>query len=641
MKTKIKIGLILAALACARAQAYVTSAILEFSVDDKAGFSLNGSPILEKSDFAPFNYDVLSTSDGTLPMELFNAVGDNLLAVEDFDVEGYNMSISYRFTIHQSEGDPIVIWGVPNTTKMLHLHKTQPSPEGWKSNNFDDSSWGYAIGASGLQGTSDAFPGLYDAAFGGLFGTGAYVPRLSHVFNMNCNTADHNLFRSHFKFPDHPAKVTALINPPKAVLGQQVAVRLIPGPDTAELSQFNLLTWLPQGLEPTSVSKGGAWDQRLRRIAWNFGSKDLDVRYAKMGVQGVISASGWQGAEKVLGREKPGKARRQLNVPDAVWNDGAVFTANRPAWFQMEGPGVDLSHWRPLILGVIFHTQMKLGGKDYAAVKEADSVRLNYSVDGSDHEALPNDIEVSRMSASDYWFDGYYDATEDRKWSWEDLSRLRAKIDCRARGTEDRNLLSSIVVTVKYYTPAKASPYFYAKVTDPRCDTLNLATGIFRAGSPLVSSDLVEFKVNDQLCAPTPAPTPTDTPVPLAKMVAPTPEPTHAPGGREMVGENVFHLGCLTDNPEPFNYAGTFVSFCIKTEADITLNVYSGVDGKIVRQMKAGSFRAGDNNQIFYNALDNDGKLLTDGAYILELVAEKNGHKEVRNITVHYQKARR
>ena len=162
----------------------------------------------------------------------------------------------------------------------------------------------------------------------------------------------------------------------------------------------------------------------------------------------------------------------------------------------MAPAGSDLSTWRPLILGVIFHSQMRLGNKNTATVTEADSVRFNYSVDGGSKEALKNDVEVSRMTDNFYWFDGYYDATEDRKWTWDDINRLAVKFGRPvARGNViDKNLISSVQAIVKYYVPAKASPYFFAKVSDTRCETLQLNTGIFRAGSPMTSADPVDLK---------------------------------------------------------------------------------------------------------------------------------------------------
>jgi hypothetical protein len=122
-------------------------------------------------------------------------------------------------------------------------------------------------------------------------------------------------------------------------------------------------------------------------------------------------------------------------------------------------------------------------------------------------------------------------------------------------------------------------------------------------------------------------------------MRAPTPEPTRVVGTK-MVGENRFELGCLSANPQPFNFAGTFVSFCMKSGADITLNIYSALDGKLQRQIKAGNFRPGSNNQIFYNALDDNGRQLQPGAYVFELVGEKNGYKETRNATFTFKRDR-
>jgi hypothetical protein len=633
----MKFGKLLAAgmLVAASARAYVTSAIMEYTCDDKAGFYLNGSCFMEKSPFAPFDYAVLSTSDGTLPMELFNPYGDNLLAVVNYDTKGGSMQICYRFTIHQSDGDPIVIWSIPEQSKFLHLHKEQPAPEGWERPGFDDSSWAEAVKVSVTKFPYTAMPRLYDPAFSGFMGTDAYVPILSHVFNAACTTADHNHFISHFRFPDHPAKVQALMSPSHAVYGQNVAVRLIPGPDTSEYTQFNIMAWLPTGLDMVQVSKGGQYDAKLRRMTWSFGAKDLEVRYAKLGVKSIAVNGGWPSIESMIGGEKPGHPKEQLNIPQYMWDSGATMSPNRPSWFKMETPNINFALGRPLIKGVIFHTHIRLGGTDTQFANETDFVRLNYSINGTTREALKDDVIISRCTNSMYWFDGYYDATEDRHWTWEDLARLMTKIEMRPKGSPDKDLIADCVVTVKYYNPSKASPYFYAKVTEPSCKVVQLQTGIFRVGSPMVSSDPVDLRLNDQLCAPTPVPTIAPTPEPPKMIAMPTPEPpkpTETPGP-PMVGDMRFHLGCLSANPEPFNYAGTFVSFCQKKEADITLTIFSEATRSEVRQLRAGTFRANDNNQIFFNALDDDGKLLPPGNYIFELVGEKNGHKEVVNGT--------
>lgn len=628
---------LLALCAAAPLRAYVTSAILEYSVDDKVGFFLNGSPILAKSDYAAFDFDVLSTSDGTLPMSLFDPYKENELGVEDFDTAGDHISVSYRFTVHISDGDPIVIWSTPDQAKMLHLSKSQPDPEGWTRPDFDDSSWSPAIRGTEISFPFFVFPSLPDPAFGSILGLDAYVPRLSHNFNLKTDTEDHDLYRSHFRFPNHQAKVQTVINPPAGNSGQNIAVRLIPGPDSPDFTQFNMLAWLPKGLELKSAAPGYKYDPNLRRISWSFDRRNLQVGYSRMPAIGVMDSGGWSQPEKALGPYKPGKPKIALVVTDPfAFNDGAKFTAQHPAWFKMAPHGVDLSRVRPRILGVLFKAQMRLGNKDTATTTDADNIMFNYSVDGTEHEALKHDVLFSHMTSMDNWFNAYYDATEDRKWTWEDIQGLAVKIEARARGTVSTDMMSSIVCTVKYYVPAGASPWFYATVTDPRCETLSLNTALFRPGSPLLNSDPVDIPINQGLCQPTPIPTPTETPVPIVVAVIPTPTPVGP-----MPGTEYFRMGNFTANPEPFNFAGTFIGFSIKHDADVALNVYDVDTGKAVRQIAATAFRAGDNNQIFYNAMDYQGHQLKPGAYLFELVATKGPYKEVINATFHYTRERR
>jgi hypothetical protein len=297
--------------------------------------------------------------------------------------------------------------------------------------------------------------------------------------------------------------------------------------------------------------------------------------------------------------------------------------------------GVDLSVTKPRILGVLFRAQMRLGGKDTENTTDADEIMLNYSTDGSEHQALKHDVLFSHMTSSDNWFNAYYDATEDRKWTWDDISNLAVKVVAKARGTVSTDLMSSLVCTVKYYVPSGASPWFIAEVTDPACDTLTLNTATFRPGSPLLNSDPVDLHVNIAQCEPTPVPTPTDTPVPIEIAVVPTATHTPAPGQPPTVFK--IHPTLNSVDPEPFNYAGCFVNFTIKTDADVALNVYDTDSGKAVREIKAVSFRRGD-NQLFFNAQDYEGHMLRPGAYLFELVATRDAFKETASGTFHFVK---
>jgi hypothetical protein len=185
IKASIKIGILLLCLFAVKLPAYVTSVILEYSIDDKVHFTLNGNNIIGPDEFGPFNYEVLSSSDGSFPIEDLNENGDNLFAVEDSSLDQYNMSVSYRLTIHVSNGDPIVVWSVPEQSKLLHLGKAEKNPLNWQSEDFDDSHWVPSSLATMIQGPASNYVCLRDEHFSGIFGTDPYVPRLSHIFNMN------------------------------------------------------------------------------------------------------------------------------------------------------------------------------------------------------------------------------------------------------------------------------------------------------------------------------------------------------------------------------------------------------------------------------------------------------------------------
>src|SRR5271170_2766693 len=117
MKHKLnKILILLVVLGASfRARAYVTSATLEYNVDHFARIYLNGRVISDNTGQHYPDYAVLSTSDGTLPLDAFVPNGDNLLAIEDIDTDSAtsHLNVSYRLTVHHSNGDPVVIWGLP------------------------------------------------------------------------------------------------------------------------------------------------------------------------------------------------------------------------------------------------------------------------------------------------------------------------------------------------------------------------------------------------------------------------------------------------------------------------------------------------------------------------------------------------
>jgi hypothetical protein len=625
----------LAILLPAGLPAYVTSATLEYSVDDQVTFYINGHLVLERSDFCWADFAVLSTSDGTLPLDVFNMNGDNVLATEDHDTEGGVMGVAYRLTVHHSSGDPVVVWSEPGNTKFLHLMASQKDPDQWYLPNFDDSSWQQAIGAyNSVNSQWVRWYCLLDSAFG-VFGSSGCVPEISHMSSGRSNGHDHNLLRNHFSFPNVPAKVRVSVNPPSASRGQSVSFQLIPGKDAAYMDRFQLFARIPQGLRVTSLSKGGYLDPKSSAAFWDFSKADVAPHFVTLNARAVVNAPDWSQPEKVLGPPKYGKVRRQLNVPLVIYNDGAKFGPGDPGWFAMEAPlGIPQGSE---ILGVIFHSQIRLEGQDSLQIDETDPIYLNYSLDGSQNGALKKDVMVSRSSYS-YWIDGYYDATEDRHWTWADLANLRVKFESRQRRLKNTNMAASVSAVIRYYEPLRTAPYFYAMVEASQCDNTQIFAGIRQLGTAAVGSDPTMIALNPGLCAPTPVPMPTPLPTHVpAMVVVPTAEPVHAPEIASMTAGAAIKLGCLENAPEPFKRGGTFVYFCVDKESQVTLNVYDTESGKQLRRMAAGSFHPGK-QQIFFNGLDDNGNPLGAGSYLYEILARNDSGAQSRN--AHFTRAK-
>jgi hypothetical protein len=639
-------------LAAAPLRAAVDSALLEYSVNDKAAFYLNGKPILDRSDFDPFDFEALATADGTLPAELLESPGDNVLAVEDYEIDSESLDLSYRLTIRRDEGDPIVAWSDPDHVKMLHLAEGQDDPEGWMLPDFDDAAWVPAVRGTDLETPGSILPSLEEPVFAGIFGLEAYVPRLSHTFNFSCAPRDRNLFRAHVRIPDRPSRVALRVSPAEPGAGQAVTVRLDPGPGALNYPAYKLRAWIPKGLRFLDASPGFTWRPELGRLSWSVHGSG--VAYARLNAAAVMDADGWNRPQRALGPFKDGKTRRQLNVSDYLFNDDAArFTANRPAWFRLETPPAAAPGSQPRVLGVIFRTQMRLGGFDDAVRTDADAIEFNYSVDGGEHGALERDATISHgMDVNGYWFDAYYDASADRPWTWEEIGRLAVMIRAKARGTVAQDRLAGVTAIVKYLEPGREGAWFTAQAVGQGCADLPLKAELQRLGKPALGSQPCSLLLNAGLCSPTPgvaassAPTPASTPTAAATLppksraaatgtatATVTASPTPTPTGQSMAAEDYFRLGCLSASPEPFNYSGTFVSFCLGREAEITLKVYDA-GGTLLRSIKAGTVAAGD-GQIYFNALDARGRRLEPGAYQLELEASGLGHLWKGTLPVH------
>jgi hypothetical protein len=605
------------------ANTYVTSATLEYCADDHVSFYLNGARILEQSERGYADYQILSTADGTLPLESFKENEENIFCADNLNADG-PMSLSYRLNVYHSDGDPVVIWSDPAQSRFVHLYKGAPYPAGWTDAGFDDSQWGQAVAFKEPSNWIALFH-LPEHAFDDFFGSG-FVPYLAHNDGGGAGADEHNLFRSKFRFPNHPSKVNAIINPTHIKSGGLISVRLIPGPDTTELSRFYILAWLPADLQLTNYAPGASYDSRTRRISWKTSNLEMKVAYLKLYAESIASAGGWASPQKFLGPPKEGKAREKLKIPDSIFEDGAIPNQGAAGWFKLQEPKLDFSQGTPVIQGVIFHSQLKLGGQSANHKPEADRIFFNYSVDGRNQGILKEDVLISRMTGKEYWFDGYYHATQDRRWTWEDIKHLKVMYRALQVGQRDKNFAASVTCVVRYYYPDRVAPWFQARVLEKGCAPVELKTGIFRYGAKFNPADPLRLAVNEGLCIPTPVPMPTATQVVIAD-ARPQPTSTPLPPSSPQIA---LGLDCLSVSPDPMDYGGAFISFCLKMGARISVALYTD-SGKGVRRIAASEFPVGQLNQIFFNGMDDEGKLLAPGRYLCELRAEKDGHAEIRN----------
>jgi hypothetical protein len=289
------------------------------------------------------------------------------------------------------------------------------------------------------------------------------------------------------------------------------------------------------------------------------------------------------------------------------------------------------------ITGVIFHAQARVGGMNSLKRQNVDPIVFNYSVDGGKTFVFKEPPEVSRMSMEGRWFDAYYDATEDRQWTWQDINGLAVKYMSQTKRQKDQAMMAAATVSIQYFQPLDTSPVFYAQVTDAACRELEFKTGIIEKDRPEGPGDVVVLRANPQLCAPTPTVVPTRAPTRvIARQAPPTLMPTPAATPTEvpptvLVSQRPIGLGCLQATPNPFKRGGSFIYFCIKRGADITVNIYDGGDGSLVRELKVGYFGAGD-HQVFFNARDTADKSIAKGTYIYEVVATtKDGQSQTAN----------
>jgi hypothetical protein len=624
-------------LVAGTARAFVTSATLEYSAPHPAKFYLNGVEIKNyESQFAHFNdYDLISSSDGSLPLELFRYKTENVLAIYQKGFGGWheftNMGVSYRLTVYQSAGAPIVVWSEPGNTKYLHFNPGQDLPVGWEKPGFDDSKWQESISARMITDYW-GWAELADPNFTGFLGNEGHVPFLSNNKVGNASAGMINIFRSTFKLPDKPGKLVVYPYTPKAKQGEKVLVQLIPARDCASMGNLQASAVLPKGLDPLQAP-GATFDGATRTLSWRYPSPAKNLA---TNIESILENNGFVQPHKAFGPWKPNRPPKDYirNMTTDEYYDSSSFPSGASAWFKMSPPPFKDSATAPIILSVTFMTQFLPRGFNGLISYTVDHILFNYSIDGTMNGVKPDrGVNITKFAGgngSQNWSTGYFDATYDRHWTWTDLENL--KIHFFAKQVGDRkldNLLLSCIASVRYYDPKDVKPYFYATLSEPGCKALTITANVKSLVNDASSSGSAVIMASNN-CAPTPRPTstpipptptraptprpgvtpPTPPPTPTAK---PTPVPTSPPSPKPGIKD-------VSSSPEPFKRGGVYVQFSINNSVTgLKLNVFNSA-GQILVSVDGGAFSAGA-NQVFFDGLDAKKKALPPGVYEYEIQA--------------------
>jgi hypothetical protein len=662
--------------------AFVTSAVLEYSCANRVDFYLNGQGPLKGRNSQEdhwLDYAVLDSADGSLPLHYFRNNADNVLAADNWSL-GPVVGLSFRLTLYQSSGDPIVVWSEPHKTRVFHCDPGQMRPFGWEKPAFDDADWPGAgvtdillsppsqpnsTSPTPTPGPSQSAAGqshkpgepphkpknqeffaseLEDSHFQGHLGETGFVPWVSHNDTGWAAPLTHNFIRAHFRFPDTPDRVEVLASPSQASQGKAVSVRLVPGKDSASYSRFNLFAYLPAGLDLSQMPAGGRYDPATRRLSWAYVNQ---VKTMDLFLDSVLDAGGWIHAERALGGAKEGTARYHQGLSDLGDREGtAEVQSGLTGWFKLAGSGMADGPQSPRILGVMFHSQIrpqgyhgyKMPGEEY---DDRDGMVFNYSVDGFNQGSLRRPRNVSTLAMDQYFCDGYYDATRDRDWTWADINNLRVSFTTTQKwGRKFADALASCDVTVSYYQPLDTAPTFYTRVTESRPKKLALWAMVQDAETNNLAKDYALVDVN-QAAPVLAAVVPTATAVPASVSVAapspvavavaqsaPAPAPVAVvPQQSSVAAPVLIGLEGLQSSPEPFQRGGVFIYFKLRSGANVSLAVFSG--SSQVRSLDLGHFGPG-NNQAFYSGGEDGGKPLAPGNYTYRLTAKAGSSTEAR-----------
>jgi hypothetical protein len=416
-------------------------------------------------------------------------------------------------------------------------------------------------------------------------------------------------------------------------------VSLKAGPDVAGLKHLQLALRLPAGLKAGDLPMDADFRQAERKVSWSLSPRQKTLqRFLKS----LVKAGGWEHPEMALGGFKEHKDKPYgIARPDTFeWQflQGGRFQSGLTGWFRMDETGIQDGPEAPVIVGVVFHSQVLPRGIVMEDMDAMDGILFNYSVDGSTQGLLATAPDLNTLAKDDYFTDCYYDASLDRAWTWKDLNNLRVSFRALQRGDRKTdNVLASCDVTVATLNPKDMGRELDLEVTEPRCRTLALEGLLLDEDSGAQARQVLNLPVNAKLCAgalptasvpPPPTPLPTQTPTlrPTVVLVQASPAPSATVLPSLEVTPGALGLGKLLSSPEPFARGGVILYFDLAKPAVISLTVLHA--GKVLRSLKAGTYQAGS-NQLFFNGLDDSNHTLKPGLYDYQLNASAGDLGEV------------
>jgi hypothetical protein len=547
------------------------------------------------------------------------------------------MGVSYRLTVYQSAGAPIVVWSEPGNTKYLHFNPGQELPVGWEKPGYDDSKWLESISARMITDYW-GWAELADPNFTGFFGNEGHVPFLSNNKVGNASAGMINIFRSTFRLPDKPGKLVVYPYTPKPKQGDKVLVSLIPARDCASMGNLQVSAVLPKGLDPLQAP-GASFDAATRTLNWRYPSPAKNIA---TNIVSVVENNGFVQPHKAFGPWKPNRPPKDYirNMTVDEYYDSAAFPSGASAWFKMSPPPFKDSPTAPYILSVTFMCQFLPRGFNGLISYTVDYILFNYSVDGSMKGAKPDKgVNISKFAGgngSQNWSTGYYDATYDRHWTWSDLENLKVYFYGKQVGDRKlNNLLLSCIASVRYYDPKDVKPYFYATLSEPGCKALTISATVRSLVNDSSSSSSAVIMASNN-CVPTPRPTSTPIPTPVPTYPPPPPgatprptpttRPTPVPTALAQKGPGIKDV---SSSPEPFKRGGVYVQFSLgNSVTGLKLNVFNS-SGQVLVSVDGGAFAAGP-NQIFFDGLDAKKKPLLPGKYQYEIEATGESKESFR-----------